>query len=277
MFKILIAILFFSISTTALKAQYYYKDIVSNEESARLLDKYKAAKIKGLSIKSFDNSGEPSSDFICEKKFDKKYTSSELFTRSLTSAPSLMTTYYNSQGNLLSTTDSSVNSVSKNFYEYETPERLKKITSSSHSQDEDYVIGAQEQHIYFYGKDNLPDSMKKVTNKRDTVNIFFARDENGNISIEKNLKTGAIYYYYYDKAKRITDIVLTSTDRPGLHPQYVFTYNSAGDLTQMITSGTIGANYSTWKYNYDDGLRTGEKLYGKDRKLAGSIEYTYKK
>lgn len=277
MFKILMLILLFAVFTPAVEAQYYYKDIVSNEESARQLEKYKIAKIKGISIKSFNNSGEPSPDFVCEKKFDKKYTNSELFTRSLTSPPSLMTTYYNSLGNLLSSTDSSVNSVSKILYEYEAPARLKKITSSSHSQDEDYVTGAQEQHIYFYGKDNLPDSMKKVTNKNDTVNILFARDENGNLSIEKNLKTGAIFYYYYDKTKRLTDIVLTGTDRPGLHPQYVFTYNGAGDLIQMITSGSVGANYSTWKYNYDDGLRTAEKLYGKDRKLAGSIEYTYKK
>lgn len=261
---------------SGLSAQYYYKDLVSNNDALAQMAKYKTGKIKTISIKSFEYNGEPSADFYCEKKFDKKYTSSELMTRSSASAPSLMTTYYDASGRIVTFTDSSENAVARNQYEYDAEGRTKKITNYSHSQDEDFVVAASEQHIYYYGNDKLPDSMIKVKNLTDSVTILFAKDESGHISIEKNLRTAAKYYYYYDKAGRITDVVLTSSDRPGLHPQYVFTYNSAGDITQMITAGGKAGTYSTWKYAYDNGLRVAEKLYGKDRKLAGSIEYTYK-
>ena len=60
-------------------------------------------------------------------------------------------------------------------------------------------------------------------------------------------------------------------------PEYVFQYNnSAGLLSQMTTTEEGGNYYYVWKYTYDNGLRTKEKCFNKEKRLMGSIEYEYK-
>jgi hypothetical protein len=46
--------------------------------------------------------------------------------------------------------------------------------------------------------------MIRVKNKYDSTTILFSADENNNISIEKDTKSGSKYYYYYDAKNRLT-------------------------------------------------------------------------
>jgi hypothetical protein len=101
-------------------------------------------------------------------------------------------------------------------------------------------------------------------------------DEKNNIAIEKDTRNGRKYFYYYDDKNRLTDIVHTNEFKEKLLPDYLFEYNASGQLVQMTSTEEGGSYYYIWKYSYENGLRSKEKLYSKERKLMGSISYEYK-
>ncbi len=258
-------------------AQYYYKDILSNNQLMTDMAAYKLNKVKLINIKSFEDDGSPSEGFFCQKRFSKDYGKAELFTRSNISGASLLTSTFNNKGQLLRTHDSSAISVTSNLYAYDEKGRIHSITSTVRSQDDDFRNEIIEQHIYAYNEQDKPLQMTRVKNKRDSTTILFALDEQGNPGIEKDTKSGAKFYYYYDAKKRLTDIVQANDLKSGLVPDYMFEYNnSAGLLSQMTTTEEGGNYYFVWKYTYDNGLRVKEKCFSKERRLMGSIEYEYK-
>ncbi|MGF2412505.1 MAG: hypothetical protein ACQUYJ_09270, partial [Ferruginibacter sp.] len=79
-----------------------------------------------------------------------------------------------------------------------------------------------------------------------------------------------------DTKNRITDVVRLNQFNQKMLPDYMFEYNNAGLITQMTTTEEGGSYYFIWKYSYENGLRTKEKCYSKERRLMGSIEYEYK-
>lgn len=261
----------------AASAQYYYKDILSNKQLLADLAAYKQNKIKTINIKSFEDDGSPSEGFFCQKKFSKDYTKSELFTRSNISAASMLTSTFNNKGQLIKTYDSSTIAVNLNVYNYDDNSRLASIISMVRSNDDDFTNEITEQHIYSYNEQNLPLQMIRVKNGTDSTIILFALDEQNNIAIEKDTKSGTKYYYYYDAKKRLTDIVQANDFKTGLLPDYLFEYNNSAGLVSQMTSTEEGRNnYYVWKYTYEDGLRVKEKCFTKERKLMGSVEYEYK-
>lgn len=261
----------------AASAQFYYKDILSNKQLLADLAAYKQNKIKTINIKSFEDDGSPSEGFFCQKKFSKDYTKSELFTRSNISAASMLTSTFNSKGQLIKTYDSSTIAVNSNVYNYDDNGRLASIISMVRSSDDDFTNEITEQHIYSYNEQNLPLQMIRVKNGSDSTIILFALDEQNNIAIEKDTKSGTKYYYYYDAKKRITDIVQANDFKTGLLPDYLFEYNNSAGLVSQMTSTEEGRNnYYVWKYTYENGLRVKEKCFTKERKLMGSVEYEYK-
>jgi hypothetical protein len=271
-----ILLLLFCSAGLASTAQYYYKDILSNNQLLADMELYKQNKVKLINIKSFEDNGTPSEGFFCQKKFSRDYSKSELFTRSDISGPSLLTSTFNNKGLLVKTYDSSRIAVSSNVYKYDQQDRIASITSNVRSQDDDFTNEITEEHIYSYNEQSKPTQMIRVKNRRDSTTILFALDEQGNVAIEKDTKSGT-KYYYYDAKKRITDIVQANDLKTGLVPDYIFEYNnSAGLLSQMTTTEEGGNYYFVWKYTYDNGLRVKERCYSKERRLMGSIEYEYK-
>ena len=113
-------------------------------------------------------------------------------------------------------------------------------------------------------------------NYKDTTPILFSKDENGNISIEKDTRSGYKYYYYYDAKSRLTDIVHRSEYKEQLVPDYMFEYNSEGNLGQMVSTEEGGSYYFIWKYEYQNGMRKKEQCFSKERRLLGYLEYEYK-
>ncbi|RYF90331.1 MAG: hypothetical protein EOO03_03935 [Chitinophagaceae bacterium] len=275
--KILFLIGSISLGALSGQAQYYYKDIISNKQLLADMEAYKTNKVKSINIKSFEDDGSESEGFFCQKKFSKDYKKASLFTRSQISGSSLQNATFNDIGKLVQTYDSSDIAVTINRYSYDYMDRIQSIVSTIRSQDDDFTTEVREEHIWQYNETGQAEKMTRVKNFKDSTVILFALDENDNVGIEKDTKTGTKYYYYYDAKRRITDIVQQNDFKKGLVPEYVFQYNNSnGTLSQMTTTEEGGNYYYVWKYMYDNGLRIREKCYNKERRLMGSIEYEYK-
>jgi hypothetical protein len=274
--KLIICFLLASSFAGGAAAQNYYKDLVSNRQLLADMAGYKENKIKTINIKSFDDDGSESEGFFCQKKLSKDYKRAELFTRADIAAASLFVSIFDNDGKLLSTNDSSSLSVTSIKYSYDSKRRIQNILSTVRSQDDDFSNEITEQHIYTYDDNDRPVSMLKVKNGTDTSVISFGLDEKGNIGIEKDSKTGAKFYYYYDAKNRLTDVVQANEYKESLKPDYVFEYNNAGLITQMTAVEEGSSNYFIWKYNYENNLRIKERCFTNERRLMGSIEYEYK-
>lgn len=236
----------------------------------------KEQKIKTVKATGFDEDGQPSEGFMLEKNISRNYTLSETFTRSDVTGPSLLTNLFTKTGLLIQTIDSSNLAVNTSQYFYDNENRISSIQSHLRSSDDDFTNEVREDHNYVYGQDGLLVKMLKIKNGSDTSIILFLPDENKNIGIEKNTKTGTTFYYYYDSKNRLTDVVHLNPFNQKMLPDYIFEYNNAGQVTQMTTTEEGGSYYYIWKYTYSNGLRIKEKCFSKERRLMGSIEYEYK-
>jgi len=256
-------------------AQYYYKDIISNQQLVAEMAQLKEQKIRSVKVTSFEDDGSLSEGFICEKKISRNYRSVEMFTRSNSTAPSLFTSRFNSHGMLEETLDSSEISTNNIRVTYDEQSRVSRIYSLIRSSDDDFTSEIAEEHIYQYGTDGLPVKMIRVKNNTDSSVILFSPDEKKNIAIEKDTKSGNTYYYYYDSKNRLTDVVRLNPFNQKMLPDYMFEYNNLGQITQMTSTEEGGSYYFIWKYTYNNGLRIREKCYSKEKRLMGTLEYAY--
>ena len=270
---VLFSILF---SAIAANAQYYYKDIISNKQTTADMLAYRDNKVHTVNLKSFDDDGEESEGFFCQKKISKDYRKISMFTRSNISAASEFEAEYDADGKVLNTYDSSDLSTTRIVYTYDANNRVRSVFSRIHSHDEDFENSLTEEHIYTYGEDGVPQGMLKIKNKSDTSLILFASDDKGNIVVEKDTWTAGKYYYYYDAKNRLTDIVQSTDATVKPKPNYMFEYNPAGLVTQMTSVQEGSSNYFIWKYNYDNGMRVKARCFSNERKLMGTIEYENK-
>lgn len=272
-FLFLLMAVFYNKST----AQYYYKDIVSNKELLSDMSQYREQKIRSVKVKSFEEDGSPSEGFFCEKKISRDSRTVETMNRSYVSAPSMLTSYFDKKGLLEKTTDSSDITSRSSSYRYNDGGQLISVLSSIRSSDDDFTNEIREEHIYQYNEKGILKQMIKVKNNTDSTLFEFSTDEKSNITIEKDTKSGAKYYYYYDTKNRLTDVAHSNDFQHRITPDYSFEYNGLGLMTQM-TNTEEGAQsyYFIWKYFYDNGLRIREKCYNKEKRLMGTIEYEYK-
>jgi hypothetical protein len=257
-------------------AQYYYKDFVGTQQASIDIKQYKKSNIHLVSLKSFESDGTESEGFFCEKKIAKNFKKVSLYTRLGSSGKSLMESYFNEEGLLLKTYDSSEIAVSTNIFEYDNSKKLQKTISYSKSNDDDFINQLTEMHIYHYDENNILSGMTRVKNNADSIEIIFSQDENGNIAIEKDLKSNMVYYYYYDDQKRLTDIVHQNNITNKLVADYIFEYTDANQISKMTTTEPGSDNYFIWKYDYENNLRMLERVFSKDLKLMGKITYEYK-
>jgi hypothetical protein len=272
-----LVIMIFLAPVINVNAQFYYTDILSGKDLVAEMSKLKDQKIRTIKVKSFEDDGSESEGFFLEKKISRDYLTVETESRSYMSTASLLTNYFNKGGLLQKTTDSSAISVRSSVYSYNAAGQINSILSTIRSTDDDMVNEIIEEHIYLYNEKGILYKMNKVKNTSDTTVILFSADEKNNVAIEKDTKSGSKYYYYYDNKGRLTDITHSNDFQQNIYPDYLFEYNSAGLVTQMINTEE-GANkyYYIWKYTYADGLRIKEKCFSKEKRLMGSVEYEYK-
>lgn len=259
-------------------AQFYYKDIWTIQQTNKEFSILKNENIRTVSIKSFEDDGEPSDGFYCERKIDRNFTKSEMISRSYITQQSLLATTYNDKGWVLKTTDSSQTSLARSEYEYDSKGRIIKVNTFTKANDE--KGGISETHQYFYNDAGKPEKMIKRKNNADVSVVNFTVDEKGNVIEEQELVRGVkgkMFLYYYDDKNRLTDVVRYNTRAKRLLPDYMYEYNQLGQIKQMIATDDNINNYFVWKYTYNElRLRETEKCYTKERRLLGSIQYEYK-
>ena len=276
MIKNIIIVLLALITSSTASAQYYYDDIVNNKQILSDVAVLKEKKIKGVKVTSIEPTGEESEGFTCQKKINRDFTEVEIYTATNDSYPNTFISYFNKAGLLQKTVDSSEAGATTIVYSYDDAKRLVSINSSKHFATDDDAGVVFEKHLYKYNAAGILEQMTLVKNSRDTTLYFFQPDDKGNVAIEKNSKTAEIYYYYYNTKNQLTDIVHSYSFQKKLFTEYSFEYNYAGQLIKMVTSEKEGAYFFTWRYNYEDGLRTNERCYSKEGRMLGSVEYKYK-
>jgi len=274
------------ISDVATHAQYYHRDILSVQQANDEFRLLKQLGIRSVKVHSFEADGTPSSGFRCEKTTSRDFRTMETVTESPGTSASLLFSKYNELGQLVSSSDSSEITAASNLYEYDARGSIIRITSFTHSSDDDFSTALKEEHLYRYNEDGNPIKMLKIRNERDTVTVDFKLDQNGRVTDEMERSPQGRHYYYYNDSGKLTDIVRFNPVKGGLSPDFVFDYNSKGQLSQMVSveEGMPGnfynekdnARYLTWQYFYDeDGLRIIEKCYSGRTSLLGYVEYEY--
>lgn len=257
-------------------AQYYYTDVINNKQALAELAVLKQKNIRGVKVTSLEATGEETEGFICQKKINRDYTEVEIYTETNESYPNTFISYFNNAGQLQRTVDSSEAGATTVDYTYNAGGRVITVNSSRNFATDDDAGQVTEKHIYNYNDAGILQKMLLVKNNRDTTVYIFEADESGNVIIEKNERTAEVYYYYYDEKNRLTDIVHKYSYQKQLFTESSFEYDDMGQLVKMVSSEKEGAYYFTWRYNYEDGLRTNERCYSKEGRLMGSVEYKYK-
>lgn len=278
------------LGTTA-QSQFYYKDIVLNKQAIEEMATLKAASIRSVKVKSFDREDEPSAGFFCEKKIKKDYSQLETISSSYATPESILEVYFDKNGRIVQSLDSTDIATGVTNYIYDDKGNLTNITSGSRSADEDFTDAAAEQHLYFYNAANQPVKMVRVKNNKDSITVNFLLDDKGNVTEERDTRTGKTYYYYYDAKNRLTDVVYFNSGLRKLLPIITYDYNSTGQIVQMVTAEEGSTFYYTWKYTYENSLKVQEKCfynkkgdpqireaggYSGQRNLQGIIKYEYR-
>ncbi len=264
--------------SSAANAQFFYKDIWTIQQLTKDFSILKNENVRTVVVKSFEDDGEPSQDFFCERKIDRDFTKSETVTRSIITQQSLLVSYYNERGWLIKTVDSTQTSLSRVEYTYDNKGHIIMVTNFTKANDENG--GITETHQYIYNATGKPEKMIRRKNNADVSTINFTIDDKGNVIDEEEITRGVKgrkYFYYYDDKNHLTDVVHYNERAKRLLPDYMYEYNQSGQIKQMISTEDNISNYFTWKYTYNDQrLRESEKCYSKEKRLLGSIQYEYK-
>jgi hypothetical protein len=272
--KILYLLILLPITGTA---QFYYKDIVSMQQTTALQQTYKTQKIRKVVLNSFDPGDQPSPNFICFQELTPTFNIIKTYTQSAASMQSVLVSQFNGNMQLMKSSDSSNTSLAVTNYTYNEKGWLSEVNIVTQSYA--YKQSEQEKHVWTYTEDGRIEKMLRIRNTTDTVTVRFKCDESG-LPVEeewfnKNGQSTTLYYYYYEN-KRMTDIVKFNERAKRLLPEYVFEYNAAGQLSQMLTVQPGSSNYLVWKYTYNEkGLKEKESCFDKQKSLLGYVTYRY--
>jgi hypothetical protein len=268
------------ISSLSLKSQYYYTDIIGSKEINQQMAGYTTNKVKSVSATGTDKNGMKATDY--SEFHEVKENGMALRVANITGFNKTVTyTRFDKSARVISIFDSTSAVQNTTTYEYDAAGKIVKVenavTDSSNS------FNQTETHNWFYNTAGKPEKMWRTFNRpnqKDSLEVKFVTDENGNISEENTYKKGketGFLYYYYDDKNRLTDIVRYKTKAKKLMPDIMFEYDDAGNIVQKITttsSQSIG--YLIWRYIFNEkGLKTKEALFNSKKELTGKIEYSY--
>ncbi|MBX2931478.1 MAG: hypothetical protein KF781_05980 [Chitinophagaceae bacterium] len=258
-------------------AQYYYNDIIAIEHSNQQQALFKQNKIKIVKAISKESDGSVIEDFVVEQRINED--ASEIITYSKTSAgnkSTLKTFFANTKISKTDNQEDGVQTVTS--YTYQSDGKLHTIESSTI--DTFITTVSTETHIWLYNAHGSPEKMYKIKNTTDTITVNFVVDDK-NLVVEehwyrkgKNIES---YFYYYNNQNLLTDIVRYNSRVKKMLPDFMYEYDTTGNLKKMIQVLAGGSNYNTWFYFYNaiTGLKEKEVCYDKKKQLLGSIEYSY--
>jgi hypothetical protein len=267
----------FLLSGQISSAQFYYKDLIIHEGNLQQYQLHKKNRVQAINITSYESTGEKSGGFSFLQQYNASWSQLKTIAEVENSGRNVVIHFYNSQGLLYRTTDSSNGTYSVYEYGYDSLLRLVQIQNYTLS------IGdknkSAETHNWYYDDQGKPEKMVRIRDKSDTMIIKLKKDSLGNIIEEqgfhKNIP-GEKTYYYYDTENQLTDIVRYNNRSAKLVPDYMFDYDELGRLTQMVIIPEGGGQSSTWIYKYNEqGLKEEESCYVAQKKLAGRMAYQY--
>jgi hypothetical protein len=260
------------------KSQYYYKDIISVSQINKTFGVYAANKITNVTLKSFNGATPVTEGFACRQKVNYRPNRVVTYTKTPDHGESWLTATYDEQGLLIKTADSTAESVSRSFYQYNAKKILVQLRNETAATDKSSA--GREVHNWIYNDNGKPQQMIRIKDGRDTTVVKFTMDEKGNPAEEEAFRKGVSQgkiYYYYDVKERLTDVVRYNIKAARLLPDYMFEYEDNGDLSAMTIVPEGSSNYQKWYYKYDEsGLKLVEFCYNKKKELQGKIEYEYK-
>jgi hypothetical protein len=236
---------------------------------------YRDQKVREVTIQSIDANNEMTPGFACTQTVSPDFSSISTFTKSADIAASILTAYYDRNGRLVKTVDTSDTYKSTTDYSYNDNGEI--ISLLNNSVETDNHVGATEKHLWIYKGGTLK-QMIKIKGETDTTIVNLIKDEKGNIIEEKPVRAGQSLpsiYYYYDNDGRLTDIVRYSQKAGRLLPDYVFEYIS-DRISAMLFVPSGSTDYQKWIYNYNsNGLKASETCYDKRKQVVVKINYNY--
>jgi len=267
----------FILLSFALKAQYYYNDILYAQQLGNEMKSFNANKVKSVSASGYTPQGSAAIDFAEVKTILDKGKTLKI---SETDNQNHTETFYmfDDAGKLLRIADTSLVVQNVTVYQYDNSGKIIAIQNSVADSAHDF--NQTEKHEWLYDAAGKPAKMLRTINNSDSLQIVFTKDENGNIADETSYRNGKEFekiYYYYDSLNRMTDIVRYNKKYNKLLPDEMFDYDESNHVIQMVTTTSkLSLGYLIWRYIYNDkGLKTKEALFNKEKELTGKIEYTY--
>jgi len=258
-------------------AQFYYKDLIIHQGNLQQYQLHKNKRVQSISINSFEDNGDNSKGFMFNQLYNASWSQLKTIAEIENSGRNVVINFYNSQGLLYRTTDSSNGNYTVYEYGYDSLSRLVQI------QNYTLAIGdknrSSEIHNWFYDLQGIPEKMERIRDKSDTMIYAFKKDSLGNIIEEQGFHKkvpGEKTYYYYDAGNKLTDIVRYNKRSAKLIPDYMFDYDEKGMLMQMVNIPEGGGQSITWIYKYNEqGLKEEESCFLAQKKLAGRMTYQY--
>ncbi len=257
------------------KSQYFYKDLVLTKQNQDNWTSFRARKVREVTIQSLDANGEITPGFACTQTISKDFGSISTYTKSSDMPASTLTAFYDANGRLIKTVDTSESFSSTTEYSFNEQGDLLSLLNSSTETDNHMI--ATEKHLWSY-ESGKPKEMIKIKNQTDTTIVNLVKDEKGNITEEKSVRAGSALpsvYYYYDNDGRLTDIVRYNQKAARMLPDYVFEYIS-DRISSMLFVPNGSTDYQNWVYSYNsDGLKTREICFDKKKQVVVKINYEY--
>jgi YD repeat-containing protein len=268
-------ILFLCFSQLCQSQTYYYIDIIGTKDLGERMKGYINNNVKSISATGYDPQGVKTSDFNEWQQVDAGKRILTVITRN---GQQVTRQYYrfDDQFRLTSITDTSGNVHSVSAYVYDAAGNLTSIKINT----SDSLFSEIVEHQWKYNTAGKPAKMWRITNGKDSLEYRFTIDESGNVADESLYRAGLApdpVYYYYDEKHRLTDIVRYNKRAKKLLADFMFEYDESNRVIQKITTlSTINPDYLIWRYLYNDqGLKTKEALFNKQKDLNGRIEYQY--
>jgi hypothetical protein len=262
--------------SSPLVAQFYYKDIVTTSQINNNFRLYKTNKVSVVKLNSFEGNMPVTEGFLCEQKVNIPRNQLVTYTKTADAGETMLTTFYNAQGFLSRTIDSSDETVSSSTFKYDAASRLVELNIDTRASDNSSTTS--ERHVWEYNNVGKPVKMTRIRNNNDSTTILFVLDDKGNIAEEEAFRKGASQgkvYYYYDEQNRLTDVVRYNVKARRLLPDYIFEYEDQ-ELSTMTIVPEGSDDYQKWYYKYDDnGLKQVDFCFDKKNQLLGKIEYVY--
>lgn len=258
------------------EAQYYFNDLLANRQTHRQYQLLRKLRVRSFTVVALPDQPMGKEEVLVTQEISLDGKKVVLYSSETGGNTNRTITLYEGGKLIKSTAGMRRGDVTTqfNYGVNGLPQRIQSTT-----RDTSLDINQSEVHLYNYRQDSIPDFAYVIRDNSDTLRVEFVTDSLQQVVEEKWIRKNKQierYYYYYDNNRRLTDIVRFNSKAGQLLPDYIFSYNDAGQIAKMIQVPRYGSNYLIWEYLYDEkGLKTMEKLSSKDRQQSGTLQYRY--